>query len=80
MDIMNTSSGLLNNPDAISEEGGILESIYKLRSELDRIVSTTGPSKRSHGIRNEIERLESQFASCKDQTREHIAQTSQDKL
>ena len=75
----NTSSEPLNNPDAISEEGRILESIYKLRAEFDRIVSTTGPSKRSHCIRNEIERLEGQFASCKDQLRERIAQKSQDK-
>lgn len=62
---MKPSSEPLENPDTISEEGRILESMYKLRTELDRILSTTGPSKRSHSIRIEIEKLEDQFAAVK---------------
>ena len=65
-----TSSELLNSPNTNFEEGQILESIFKLRTELNRIESTTGPSKRSNCIRNEIERLESQFAYCKAQAKE----------
>ena len=63
----NTVSESSGDPDTSSEAGRILESIVNLRAEFDRIVSTTGPSKRSHCISNEIERLEALFAQCKTQ-------------
>ncbi len=75
----NTSSQPLVNPDTNSEENQILQSIVKLRAELDRIVSTTGPSKRSLSIRGEIKRLLDQIANCKTQARECSAQISQEK-
>ena len=61
----NTSSESLSNPDTSSEEDQILESIIKLRAELNRIISTTGPSKRSLSIRCEIKRLLDQIANRK---------------
>lgn len=63
----NTSSESLNSPDTSSEEDQILESIVKLRAELNRIISTTGPSKRSLSIHGEIKRLLDQLANCKGQ-------------
>ena len=69
----NPSSESLSNPDTSSEEDQILESIVKLRAELNRIISTTGPSNRSLSIRSEIKRLLDQFASCKDQAKERSA-------
>ena len=69
----NTSSESLNNPDTSSEEDQILDSIIKLRAELNRIISTTGPSKRSVSIRSEIKRLLDQFANCKAQAKERSA-------
>jgi hypothetical protein len=61
-----------------SEEDQILESISRLRVEIDRIESTTGPSKRTHCIRDEIKRLGSRLANCKLQFRELTDLTSQD--
>ena len=75
----NTSGESLNNTDTNSEENQILQSIVKLRAELDRIVSTTGPSKRSLSIRSEIKRLLDQFGDRKTQARERLAQISRDK-
>ena len=63
-----------------SEEDQLLESISRLRVEIDRIESTTGPSKRTHCIRDEIKRLGSRLANCKIQVRELTGQTSQDKV
>jgi hypothetical protein len=63
-----------------SEEDQILESISRLRVEIDRIESTTGPSKRTHCIRDEIKRLGSRLANCKLQFRELTDLTSQDKV
>ena len=60
-----------------TEEDRILETIVKLRAELDRIVSTTGPSKRSLSIHGEIKRLLDQIASYRAQARERIAEFSQ---
>lgn len=73
-----TNGESLNNPDTNSEEDQILESIVKLRAELNRIVSTTGPSKRSLSIRGEIKRLLDQFSNCKAQARECSAQISEE--
>lgn len=60
-----------------SEEDQILESINRLRIEIDRIEATTGPSKRTHCIRDEIKRLGSRLANCKIQAREHVDPVSQ---
>jgi hypothetical protein len=62
-----------------SEEDQLLESINRLRVEIDRIEATTGPSKRTHCIRDEIKRLGSRLAYCKIQAREHMAPVSQNK-
>jgi len=62
-----------------SEEDQLLESISRLRIEIDRIESTTGPSKRTHCIRDEIKRLGSRLANCKIQVRNLASQASQDK-
>jgi hypothetical protein len=82
-----TSSELLNSLDTNLEEGNleegnleegqILESIFKLRTELNRIESTTGLSKRSACIRNEIKRLGRQLVYCKNQAKERTDQVSQ---
>ena len=63
-----------------SEEDQLLESISRLRVEIDRIESTTGPSKRTHCIRDEIKRLGSRLANCKIQVGKLTVQTSQDKV
>lgn len=60
-----------------SEEDQILESISRLRVEIDRIESTTGPSKRTHCIRDEIKRLGNRLAQCRIQTIERTDQLSQ---
>ena len=75
----NISCESLNNTESNSEENQILQSIVKLRAELDRIVSTTGPSKRSLSLRSEIKRLLDQIANCKAQARECSAQIPQEK-
>jgi hypothetical protein len=61
-----------------SEEDQILESISRLRVEINRIESTTGPSKRTNCIRDEIKRLGSRLAYCKIQARERTDQVAQD--
>jgi hypothetical protein len=71
------SSKLLNSHNTHLDEDQILESITKLRVEINRIESTTGPSKRSACIRNEIERLGRQLAYCKNQAKERTDQVSQ---
>ena len=73
------SSELLNSHTTPLNEDQILESIVKLRVEFDRIEATTGPSKRTACIRNEIKRLGSQLAYCKIHAKEPAAEVSQDK-
>lgn len=73
------SSESLNEPDSRSEEDRLIETIIKLRAELDRIVSTTGPSKRSLSIHIEITRLLDQISIYKARTEERKVQISQDK-
>jgi len=60
-----------------SEEDQILESISRLRVEIDRIEATTGPSKRTHCIRDEIKRLGGRLAQCKVQAIERTDQITQ---
>jgi hypothetical protein len=72
------SSKLFNSRDTHLDEDQILESITKLRVEFNRIESTTGPSKRSACIRNEIKRLGRQLVYCKNQAKERTDQVSQD--
>jgi hypothetical protein len=71
------SSKLLNSRNTHLDEDQILESITKLRVEIIRIESTTGPSKRSACIRNEIKRLGRQLVYCKNQAKERTDQVSQ---
>ena len=51
-----------------TEEDQILESIDRLRVEIDRIESTTGPSRRTQCIRDEVKRLGNRLARCKLQS------------
>lgn len=78
MDRSETGDKLLHDGNTETEEGQISESISRLREEVNRIESTTGPSKRTHCMRTEIERLESQMASREIGTEEHTDQTLQD--
>ena len=78
LETSNTASELLNSPDTNLEEDQILELLSKLRLEIYQIESTTGPSKRTSCMRNEIKRLENQLAYCKDQDTERPDQESQD--
>ncbi|MHC4857480.1 MAG: hypothetical protein ACYTBY_06730 [Planctomycetota bacterium] len=52
----------LDDTNTDTDEEQILESISRLSIEVNRIELTTGPSKRTHCMRTEIERLESQLA------------------
>ena len=72
------SSKLLKSHNIHLDEDGILESIAKLRVEINRIESTTGPSKRSTCIRNEVKRLGRQLVYCKNQAKERTDQVFQD--
>jgi len=60
-----------------SEEDLLLESIDRLRVEIDRIESTTGPSRRTQCIRDEVKRLGSRLARCKMQSIERTGQLPQ---
>ena len=72
------SSKLLKSHNTHLDEDQILESITKLRVEINRIESTTGPSRRCVCIRNEIKRLGRQLVYCKKQAKERTDQVSQD--
>jgi hypothetical protein len=61
----NAGSEPENIDDTEIEEDRLLEMLSKLRLEIFRIETTTGPSQRTVSIQNEIRRLESQLASCK---------------
>ena len=69
---VNISNGQNNKLD----EEQLLASISKLRVEINRIESTTGPSNRSVCIRNEIKRLGRLLASCKLQAQNRADQVS----
>lgn len=73
-----TGSEPLNNTN--TEEDHLLELLSKLRLEIYRIETTTGPSRRTNCIRNEIKQLEIRLAYCKDQAKESADQASQDIL
>lgn len=75
-----TGSEPLTSLDTNPEEDQILESLSKLRLEIFHIETTTGPSKRTVCIRDEIKRLEIQLAYCKGQAKEPADKVSQDKL
>lgn len=70
----------LNGDDAGLEKDQILESLSRLRLDIFHIETTTGPSKRTVCMRDEIKRLEIQLAHCRDQANEHVDKVSQDKL
>ena len=69
-----------NNVDSELDEEQILESLSRLRLEIFRIETTTGPSRRTICIQNEIDRLEAQLAYCKTQAKAHTNEESQDQL
>jgi hypothetical protein len=73
------ASSPLSSLDARPVEDEILESLSKLRLEIFRIETTTGPSKRTVCIREEIKRLEIQLATCKEQAKQQPAVAPQDK-
>ena len=70
----------LDDTNTDTDEEQILESISRLSIEVNRIESTTGPSKRTHCMRTEIERLESQLAYFENQAKDSTGQVSQDTL
>lgn len=74
-DIGNDHPGNLNTS---LDEDQILESLSRLRLEIFRIETTTGPSRRTVCIREEIQRLEMQLALCKDQVKAQTDEVSQD--
>ena len=57
----------INIFDTNLEEDQILEMLSKLRLKIFQIETTTGPSRRTTCIRNEIKTLESQLSYCRDQ-------------
>lgn len=65
--------------DTNLDEDQILELLTKLRLEIFQIETTTGPSRRTNCIRNEIKRLESQLAFCKVQANERTENVSDHK-
>ena len=67
MEKSDSSGKPVDGTDIDTDEEDITQSITKLRIEVNRIESTTGPSKRTHGMRTEIERLESQLAYSENQ-------------
>ncbi len=73
-----TGSEPLKSLNTNIEEDQILELISKLRHEIYQIETTTGPSKRTSCIRNDIKKLESQLAYCKDQAEELTDKISQE--
>jgi hypothetical protein len=60
---------ITENLDTSLDEDQILESLSRLRLEIFRIETTTGPSRRTVCIGEEIQRLEMQLALCKDQAK-----------
>ena len=73
-----TSSEPLDCINTDIEEDQILELISKRRLEIYQIETTTGPSRRTSCIRNEIKRLQSQLAYCKDQAEDRTEPVFQD--
>ena len=67
MERSDSSGKPVDGTDIDNDEEDITQSITKLRIEVNRIESTTGPSKRTHCMRTEIERLESQLAYSENQ-------------
>ena len=57
----------INIFDTNLEEDQVLEVLSKLRLKIFQIETTTGLSRRTTCIRNEIKTLESQLAYCRDQ-------------
>jgi len=68
----------LDDTNTDTDEEQISESISRLSIEVNRIESTTGPSKRTHCMRTEIERLESQLAYFENQAKDSTGQVSRD--
>ena len=70
MERSDSSNKPVDGTDIDTDEEDITQSITKLRIEVNRIESTTGPSKRTHCMRTEIERLENQLAYSENQARQ----------
>ncbi len=73
-------SAQLSNLDTSLDEDQILDSLSRLRLEIFRIETTTGPSRRTVCIREEIQRLEMQLALCKDQAKAQMDEAPQEGL
>ena len=71
-----TISESLDDTNTDTDEEQILESISRLRIEVNRIESTTGPSKRTHCMLTEIEGLETQLAFFENQAKDCTGQVS----
>lgn len=78
MERSDSSGKPVDGTDIDPDEEDITESITRLRIEVNRIESTTGPSKRTHCMRTEIERLESELAYSENQADDGTGQISQD--
>jgi len=70
----------INIFDTNLEKDQVLEMLSKLRLKIFQIETTTGPSRRTTNIRNEIKRMESQLAYCKDQAKGNTEKVSHLKL
>ena len=77
---LNIDSDHSNSFEAELDEDQILEALSRLRLEIFRIETTTGPSRRTVCIRGEIQRLESQLALCKAQAETQTDETPRDEL
>lgn len=78
MERLDSSGEPVDGTDIDTDEEEITESITRLRIEVNRIESTTGPSKRTHCMRTEIERLECELAYSENQAGDGTGQISQD--
>ena len=77
---LNIDNDHSNSLETELDEDQLLESLSRLRLEIFRIETTTGPSKRTVCIREEIQRLEMQLALCKDEAKAQTVEAPQNKL
>ena len=73
---------LLRNLNTYIDEDRLIRSISQLQSEIDKIESVSGPSRRTLKFRNEIAKLEDQLSYSRDQgsirTRQYYKTKSED--
>ena len=61
------NSRLLRNLNTCIDEDRLMHTISQLSSQVDKIESVSGPSRRTIKLRNEIARLEDQLSYSKNQ-------------